>query len=100
MTHLRAKLARRGGVAAASLAAALATVMVVDVQPAAAAWANLTGVHTVCANSLTLHTSGGDYSMGRGTHLNIDHFADSGNHAWGVFMERGLYGWTYNGWFC
>jgi hypothetical protein len=68
-------------------------------QPASAAWAHNLGAHTVCADSLTLHLPGGDGTLGRGARFDIEHFADSGNHAWG-WDANNRYGWVYNGWFC
>lgn len=72
---------------------------VAGAQPASAAWAGNLGAHTVCANSLTLHLTNQDATLGRGARFNIEHFADSGNHAWG-WDAYNRYGWVYNGYFC
>jgi hypothetical protein len=81
-----------------AVAATTGLVIGVAAGPASAAWAHNTGDHRVCAASLTLHASNGDYTLGNGTAFAIDHFADSGNHAWGT--GNGRYGWVYNGYFC
>lgn len=66
--------------------------------PEAAAWAHHTGWHTVCADTLTLYNGGRVGTIVGGSSFYIDHFGDSGNHAWGWVGP--LYGWVYNGWFC
>jgi hypothetical protein len=67
-------------------------------QPASAATAHLTGWHTVCADSLTVHNAGDVGTLTWGDSFYIDHFGDGINHAWG--SSRVPYGWVYNGWFC
>ncbi len=74
-------------------------------QASYAATAHLTGWHSVCASSLTLHMGGGNNpDLHRGWTFYIDHFADGYNHAWGwayaPFQVYIGWGWVYNGWFC
>jgi hypothetical protein len=68
------------------------------------ATAHLTGWHSICAGSLTLHQAFSDTPLGWGDQFYIDHFADGYNHAWGwAYGHFGGYigwGWVYNGWFC
>jgi hypothetical protein len=77
----------------------------VATQRADAAWAYNTGWHTVCANDLTLYNNGPIGTFYYGAEVHIDHFADSGNHAWISWYRTGgtwygVNGWVYNGWFC
>jgi hypothetical protein len=91
-------LLRRAAITGISFLAAVGVMLGTSAQPASAAWANLTGWHTVCARDLSLYNAGQIGTLHQGDWFNIDHFADSGNHAWGFFGNK--YGWVYNGWFC
>ncbi len=94
---------RRIAAAAGTLAAATALTLAMTANPAAAAYATQTGMHTVCADSLTVYNNGPVESLHRGEHFDIDHFAGDG-HVWGLAISdagRWEYnGWVYNGWFC
>ncbi len=94
---------RRIAAAAGTLAAATALALAMTAQPAAAANATQTGMHTVCATSLTVYYNGPVESLHSGEHFDIDHFAGEG-HVWGwaIPSDGGwrTWGWVYNGWFC
>jgi hypothetical protein len=88
---------------AAATGVALAALVGWGAPPASAATAHGTGDHTVCADSLTLHTNGQDYSLRWGDPFYIDHFAGD-NHVWGWYVlpsgTFGPYGWVINDYFC
>lgn len=58
------------------------------------------GYFTVCAESLTHHTTAGDVTLHTGHDFYADgRFGDGINHVWG-YNQGGRYGWVLNGWFC
>ncbi len=93
---------RRFAVAAGCAVAATGLTLAMSAQPAAAKYATVTGMHTVCADSLNMYNGGQIDVLHWDEGFLIDHFA-SENHVWGTsypISGPSQYGWVVNGWFC
>lgn len=71
---------------------------------ASAAWAHNLGNHTVCADTLTFHSTDGspNFPMARGGVMYIYEYRDGGNRAMVTIQHQDSSnrGWVYNGYFC
>ena len=86
----------------AVLALALAGVFALSQAQAASAYysfANHTGLHYVCADSLTHYTFGGTVTLHFGHPFRVTDITEGGTTAWG-YNDGGRWGWVHNGWFC
>jgi hypothetical protein len=84
----------------AALALALAGIFALSQAQAASAYysfANRTGLHYVCAQSLTHYLFGGTVTLHRGHPYRVTDILDG--VAWG-YNDGGRWGYVYNGWFC
>jgi hypothetical protein len=82
---------------------ALFTTVGFGVQQANAA-AYFSGVHTVCAETLTVYDNGAVTVLNHGDLFFIGYTADHGTHVhgtgWDLSANELSYGWVYNGYFC